>query len=93
MLDPTISTSKQKVAENFNGLNQTTYGTGAVCTDHNGDVYYFYMQNSQIKMRNITDKGDLTGNQSQNNWNQTWTVYVGNPVSYTHLTLPTNREV
>ena len=78
MLDPSISTSKEKVAENFNGLSQSTYGTGAVCTDHNGDVYYFYMQNSQIKVRNITDKGDLSGNETQNNWNQTWTVYVGN---------------
>ena len=34
MLDPTISTSKKKVADNFTGLSQSTYGTGAVSYTH-----------------------------------------------------------
>ena len=82
MLDPTISSSKIKIAEAFSGLSQSTYGTGAVCTDHNGDVYYFYMQNQTIKVRNITDRGDLSGNQNSSgnkpNWNNTWRPYIGN---------------
>ena len=82
MLDPTISTSKKKVAEGFGGLSQSTYGTGAVCTDHNGDVYYFYMQNQTIKARNLTDYGDLTGNENSSgnhpNWAQSYRNQVGN---------------
>lgn len=61
MFDHNISTSSTyQVCSNFYS-STSTYGTGAVTYDHNGDLYYFYLRSNSCFARNITDHGNLTG--------------------------------
>ena len=69
MFDPTISTGSSYRVANQAYSSQSTYATGGVCYDHTGDLYYFYKYNNTCYVRNLTDNGDLTGNQSQSGWN------------------------
>ena len=66
MFDHVLSTSNNNhVCSNFYGGN-STYGTGAVCYDHTGDLYYFYLISSNCYARNITDHGNLTESSNPN---------------------------
>ena len=47
----------------------------------------------QFKITNITLKTFTSNNKNYNNINYTIFIKNLNPVSYTHLTLQTNREV
>ena len=66
MFDHVMSTSNNNhVCSNFYGGN-STYGTGAVCYDHTGDLYYFYLISNNCYARNITDHGNLTESSNPN---------------------------
>ena len=69
MFDPSISTGNTYRVANQAYATQSTYSSAGVCYDHTGDLYYFYKYDSTCYVRNITDNGDLTGNQSQSGWN------------------------
>lgn len=70
MFDHVLSTSNNNhVCSNFYGGN-STYGTGAVTYDHNGDLYYFYLISNNCYARNITDHGNLTGGSANTDYVQ-----------------------
>ena len=87
MFDPSINTSSVYTIAQQAYATQSTYAAGAVCYDHNGDLYYFYKYGATCWVRNITDNGDLSGGQSQSGWNSNVfkqiqisnNVDVGNP--------------
>ena len=66
--DPSVSSNTFAVANNFS-QTQSTYATGAVCYDDDGDVYYFFRYSSNLYVRNLTESGNLAGGESGTGYN------------------------
>lgn len=66
--DPSTSSSTFAVANNFS-QTQSTYATGAVCYDDDGDVYYFFRYTNNLYVRNLTESGNLAAGESGTGYN------------------------